>query len=141
MGCEYVAVALRGNQQNMERYRTSSVVCLSKGLGASIGSVIVGAELHCKGKDSEDNFRGWNEAANAKIFSKGLNKIKGLRADVASVETNIVYFEVLKGSQITALKLGKIMKEHGILLMPDSSSRFRIVIHHQVFASDVEYTI
>lgn len=39
-----------------------------------------------------------------------------------------VYFEILEGSNITALKLGKIMEEHGILLMPDSSSRCYIFI-------------
>nr|GEY61883.1 probable low-specificity L-threonine aldolase 1 [Tanacetum cinerariifolium] len=55
--------------------------------------------------------------------NEGLNKIKGLKADVASVETNIVYFDILEGSHITAMTLGKILEGHGILLMPDSSSR------------------
>nr|GEW05320.1 histidine--tRNA ligase, cytoplasmic [Tanacetum cinerariifolium] len=54
--------------------------------------------------------------------NEGLNKIKGLKADVASVETNIVYFDILEGSHITAMTLGKILEGHGILLMPDSSS-------------------
>lgn len=145
----------------------------------------------------------WTRKSFFFVVVEGLNKIKGLKADVASVETNIVsisigpffysfnahdkiliwffeqvYFEILEGSNITALKLGKIMEEHGILLMPDSSSRcyifikkkkkkqvvhkswnriispymwilrmkmilcrVRIVIHHQVSASDVQYTL
>ena len=86
------------------------------------------------------------------VLLEGLNKIKGLKANVASVETNIVsnlvthclnlnsivefvlsmhlifgfeqvYFDILEGSHITAMKLGKILEGHGILLMPDSSSR------------------
>uniref|UniRef100_A0A251UJJ2 Uncharacterized protein n=1 Tax=Helianthus annuus TaxID=4232 RepID=A0A251UJJ2_HELAN len=36
----------------------------------------------------------------------------------------MVYFEISKGSHITTVKLGKILDEHGILLMPDSSSRW-----------------
>ncbi|KAJ0913413.1 hypothetical protein HanRHA438_Chr06g0285321 [Helianthus annuus] len=38
-----------------------------------------------------------------------------------------VYFEISKGSHITTVKLGKILDEHGILLMPDSSSRCELI--------------
>ncbi|XP_076928064.1 low-specificity L-threonine aldolase 1-like [Bidens hawaiensis] len=159
------SVALNVPVDRLVQAADSVSVCLSKGLGAPVGSVIVGTEsfiararilrktlgggmrqvgiLCAAGLVAlqENVQRLVTDHKNAKILAEGLNKIKGLSADVAAVETNIVYFEILKGSHITALKLGKIMKEHGILLMPDSSSRVRIVIHHQVSASDVEYTL
>lgn len=140
-------------------------VCLSKGLGAPVGSAIVGtksfiARARILRKTLGGGMRqvgilcaaalvGLQENVgklaidhkNAKTLAEGLNKIKGLGVDVASVETNIVYFEILEGSHITALQLGKIMEEHGILMMPDGSSRVRIVLHHQVSASDVQYTL
>ncbi|XP_076892380.1 low-specificity L-threonine aldolase 1-like [Bidens hawaiensis] len=159
------SVALNVPVDRLVQAADSVSVCLSKGLGAPVGSVIVGTESFiARARILRKTLGGGMRQVgilcaaglvalqenveklaidhkNAKILAEGLNKIKGLSADVASVETNIVYFEILKGSNITAKKLGKIMKEHGILLMPDSSSRVRIVIHHQVSASDVEYTL
>lgn len=140
-------------------------VCLSKGLGAPVGSVIVGTKTFIdRARILRKTLGGGmrqvgilcaaalvalqenvpklvTDHKNAKTLAEGLNKIKGLKADVASVATNIVYFDILEGSHITAMKLGKILEGHGILLMPDSSSRVRIVIHHQVSASDVQYTL
>ncbi|XP_076946678.1 low-specificity L-threonine aldolase 1-like [Bidens hawaiensis] len=159
------SVALNVLVDRLVQAADSVSVCLSKGLGAPVGSVIVGTESFiARARILRKTLGGGMRQVgtlcaaglvalqenveklaidhkNAKILAEGLNKIKSLSADVASVETNIVYFEILKGSNITAKKLGKIMKEHGILLMPDSSSRVRIVIHHQVSASDVEYTL
>nr|XP_043631827.1 probable low-specificity L-threonine aldolase 1 [Erigeron canadensis] len=140
-------------------------VCLSKGLGAPVGSVIVGTKsfiararilrktlgggmrqvgILCAAAlvALQENVQKLEtDHKNAKALADGLNKIKGLSVDVDSVETNIVYFDISDGSHITAMKLGKILEEHGILLMPDSSSRVRIVIHHQVSASDLQYTL
>ncbi|RXH82481.1 hypothetical protein DVH24_036822 [Malus domestica] len=75
----------------------------------------------------------------AKILAEGLNQIKGLSVDVASVETNILYIHVEEGSNVTTEKLVKNLEEHGVLMMQESSSR--IVIHHQISASDVQYTL
>ncbi|KAF5948161.1 hypothetical protein HYC85_014118 [Camellia sinensis] len=77
----------------------------------------------------------------AKTLAEGLSKIKGLKADVTSVETNIVYFDILEGANITTQKLSKNLEEHGILVMPESSTRVRLVVHYQISASDVQYTL
>ncbi|KAM0068696.1 putative aldehyde-lyase [Helianthus debilis subsp. tardiflorus] len=159
------SAALKVPVDRLVRAADSVSVCLSKGLGAPVGSVIVGTEAFiARARILRKTLGGGmrqvgvlcaaalvalqenvpklvTDHKNAKTLAEGLNKIKGLSVDIASVETNIVYFEILKGSNITALKLGKIMEERGILLMPDSSSRVRIVIHHQVSASDVQYTL
>lgn len=159
------SVALGVPVHRLVQAADSVSVCLSKGLGAPVGSVIVGSKTFiARARILRKTLGGGmrqvgilcaaalvalqenvgklvNDHKNAKTLAEGLNKIKGLKVDVASVETNIVYFDILEGSRVTALKLGKIMEEHGILLMPDSSSRVRIVIHHQVSASDVQYTL
>ncbi|CAL5363313.1 unnamed protein product [Camellia sinensis] len=73
---------------------------------------------------------------NAKFLAQGLNRIEGLKVDVNSVETNIV-----KGTNITAPKLCKNLEEHGILVIPESLSRIRLVHHYQISESDVQYTL
>ncbi|KAI3748460.1 hypothetical protein L6452_11535 [Arctium lappa] len=159
------SVALGVPVHRLVQAADSVSVCLSKGLGAPVGSVVVGTKsfiararilrktlgggmrqvgILCAAALvalQENAGKLATDHKNAKTLAEGLNKIKGLKADVASVETNIVYFDILEDSHITALKLGQIMEEHGILLMPDSTSRVRIVIHHQVSASDVQYTL
>ncbi|THF96424.1 hypothetical protein TEA_009667 [Camellia sinensis var. sinensis] len=78
---------------------------------------------------------------NAKFLAQGLNRIEGLKVDVNSVETNILYFDILEGTNITAPKLCKNLEEHGILVIPESLSRIRLVLHYQISESDVQYTL
>ncbi|MCL7031295.1 hypothetical protein MKW94_020535 [Papaver nudicaule] len=140
-------------------------ICLSKGLGAPIGSVIVGsknfiakakilrktlgggmrqvgficAPAHVALQENVGKLEG--DHKKAKIFADGLNRISGLRVDKSSVETNIVFFEILEDSHIMVDQLYKILKEHGILMMPVSTSSIRIVLHHQISESDVHYAL
>ncbi|XP_059435943.1 low-specificity L-threonine aldolase 1-like [Corylus avellana] len=140
-------------------------VCLSKGLGAPVGSVIVGSKSFiAKAKILRKTLGGGmrqvgilcaaalvavqenvekleGDHKNAKILAEGLNQMKGIRIDVASVETNIIFFEVEESSKITAEKLCKYLEEHGILVMQESLSKVRIVVHHQISESDVQYTL
>lgn len=159
------SVALGVPVQRLVRAADSVSVCLSKGLGAPVGSVIVGSKSFIKRARTlrktlgggmrqvgilcaaalvalRDNV-GQLEADHkkAKILADGLNQIKGLKVDIDSVETNIVYFDIVKGLTITAPKLCKDLEEHGILVIPESSSRIRIVLHHQISGSDVQYTL
>ncbi|GAB2273087.1 hypothetical protein Dimus_007893 [Dionaea muscipula] len=52
-----------------------------------------------------------------------LNQIKGIKVDVESVETNIVYFDILESTNVMAKQLCKMLEEHGILVIPESSSK------------------
>ncbi|XP_065624425.1 low-specificity L-threonine aldolase 1 isoform X3 [Quercus suber] len=91
----------------------SASICLSKGLGAPVGSVIVGSNSFiAKAKILRKTLGGGmrqvgilcaaaivavqenvakleGDHKNAKVLAEGLNKIKGIRVDAASVETNI----------------------------------------------------
>ncbi|KAF9626606.1 hypothetical protein IFM89_036467, partial [Coptis chinensis] len=55
----------------------------------------------------------------AKIIADGLNEIKGLKVDLCfTTETNMVFCDALKGSNIIVGKLCEVLEEHGVLIMP-----------------------
>lgn len=143
----------------------SASVCLSKGVGAPVGSVIVGSKSFiAKARILRKTLGGGmrqvgilcaaalvalhenvpklgDDHKKAKMLAEGLNQIKGLRLDVAAVETNIIFFDVVEGAKITAEKLCKNLEQHGILVMQESLVRIRVVLHHQISESDVQYTL
>ncbi|PIA45391.1 hypothetical protein AQUCO_01700739v1 [Aquilegia coerulea] len=159
------SVALGVPLHRLVQAADSISVCLSKGLGAPVGSVIVGSKTFIsKAKRLRKTLGGGmrqvgilcaaafvalqenvskleGDHRKAKFLADGLNQIKGLKVDTASVETNMVFFDVLEGSNIIVDKLCKILEDHGILIMPVSSSSIRIVLHHQISESDAQYTL
>lgn len=140
-------------------------VCLSKGLGAPVGSVIVGSKSFVRKAKRlrktlgggmrqvgvlcaaalvalQDNVKKLGEDhKKAKLLADGLNQILGLKVDIKSVETNIVYVDMCEDLNMKASKLCENLKEHGVLVMPESTCRIRIVIHHQISEIDVQYTL
>ena len=140
-------------------------VCLSKGIGAPVGSVIVGSEIFIsKARRLRKTLGGGmrqvgilcaaalvalqenvakleGDHKKAKTLAEGLNRIKGIRVDTEMVETNILYVHVDEGSTISAEKLYKKLEDYGILAMKESSASIRIVLHHQISESDVQYTM
>uniref|UniRef100_A0A2P2QN84 low-specificity L-threonine aldolase n=1 Tax=Rhizophora mucronata TaxID=61149 RepID=A0A2P2QN84_RHIMU len=140
-------------------------VCLSKGLGAPVGSVIVGSKSFiAKAKILRKTLGGGmrqvgilcaaalvavrenvgklaDDHRKAKMLAEGLNRIKGLTVDVGAVETNIIYLDIVKGSKGTAEKLSKTLEQHGILVMLEGPLSIRLVLHHQISESDVQYAL
>ncbi|KAL5566873.1 hypothetical protein UlMin_030037 [Ulmus minor] len=135
-----------------------SEVCFSKSLGAPVGSVIVGSQSFIKNfleKISQQTLGGGmriignncvaafiavqenvgkleGDHKKAKTLADGLNKIKGLRENVASVETNIyssktkvVTMDIVEGSKMTTEKLCKKLEEHGIFVLALSLVRIQ----------------
>ncbi|KAI8539548.1 hypothetical protein RHMOL_Rhmol09G0191600 [Rhododendron molle] len=161
----HASVALGVPVHRLVQAADSVSVCLSKGLGAPVGTVIVGSKgFIARAKTLRKTLGGGmrqvgvlcaaalvglqenvakleRDHKNAKTLAEGLNKIKGLRVDVASVETNIVYFDILKNAYVSAEKLCKNLEEQGILVMSLNSSRVRLVVHHQISTTDVQYTL
>lgn len=159
------ATALGVSIDRLVQAADSVSVCLSKGLGAPVGSVIVGTKSFItKAKKLrktlgggmrqigvlcaaalvalQENVRKLEEDhQKAKLLADRLNQIMGRKVDTNSVETNIVYVDMCEGSNITASKLCKKLEEHGILVIPEGTFRIRIVIHHQISESDVLYTL
>ncbi|KAK4487824.1 hypothetical protein RD792_003560 [Penstemon davidsonii] len=123
------SVALGVPVSRLVQAADSVTACLSKGLGAPAGTIIAGSKsfiskvgVICAAAlvALEENVgKLENDHKKAKILAEGLNKIKGLKVDLAYVETNIVYFEILEDSSITEIELFKYLEAHGILVMPE----------------------
>lgn len=159
------AMALGVPVDRLVQAADSVSVCLSKGLGAPVGTVIVGSKSFIdKAKTLRKTLGGGmrqigilcaaalvavqenvkkleDDHKQAKQLAGGLNQIVGLKVDIDSVETNIVYVDVCKNSNTTALKLCKYLEERGILVMAENAYRIRLVMHHQISSTDVQYTL
>ncbi|MBA0687650.1 hypothetical protein Goari_015164, partial [Gossypium aridum] len=73
---------------------------------------------------------------NAKVLAEGLNQIKGLRVNVAAVETNIIFFDIVEGSKISGEKLYKHLVERGVFVMLEGPSRS---VYSIKFTQDVAF--
>ena len=156
------ASAATGIKPHEYAQRADSVsVCLSKGLGAPIGSLVAGPKLFV---DRVHRFRkmfgggmrqvGIIAAAgiyaldhhferlkedhqNAKRLGVGLKEFKGVSIDPRHVETNIVIFDVAN-TRMTALQVAEMMKKESILIHAIGKTQIRLVTHLDVTAQDIE---
>jgi threonine aldolase len=134
-------------------------VCFSKGLGAPMGSALVGKQEHI---DRARRFKqmfggGFRQAgmmaagalyavknhrqrlaedhANATRLAAGIAEIAGLEVDTARVETNMIYFTVLDRP---ATEFVDACFHSGIIIRPESPKTIRVVLHLGVSAGDVD---
>jgi threonine aldolase len=157
-----VATGIKPNEY-AQRADTVSV-CLSKGLGAPIGSLVAGStpfvdRVHRFRKMFGGGMRqvGIIAAAgiyaldhhlerlredhqNAKRLAAGLKEIKGVSIDPKHVETNIVIFDA-EGAGMTSFRLAEAMKKKGVLIHSISKTQIRLVTHLDVTAEDIEKTL
>lgn len=135
--------------------------CFSKGLGAPVGSAVAGTKetirrVHRFRKmfggamrqagvlaaaalyAIENNIaRMADDHANARRFAEGLANVKNLSVDVASVETNIVYFEVAE-SLGPAKKLCDALRERNVWMLSTGPQRIRAVTHLDVDRAGID---
>ena len=135
-------------------------VCLSKGLCAPVGSVVVGSQEEIeRGRYLRKQLGGGmrqsgllaacgivgitkmiarlkDDHANAKRLAEGLSELPGVELDLSSVHTNIVYFGV-SGREGEFDGWLKRLEAQGVLAMY-LGNRWRLVTHHDVDSSDVD---
>src|SRR5918992_2020838 len=135
--------------------------CLSKGLGAPVGSMIVGSRefiercrpirkmlgggmrqvgvLAAAGLIALEQgpTRLHEDHDNAQVLAKRLAAIPGIALDPAKVQTNIIIFSV-KPSGLTAADFLSRIAAHGVLAVPVDAQRVRMVTHLDVTRRDVE---
>ncbi|MGB7250362.1 MAG: GntG family PLP-dependent aldolase [Phormidesmis sp.] len=140
-------------------------VCFSKGLGAPVGSALVGsAEQIAKARRFRKMFGGGMRQAgiiaagalyalqhhrdrlvedhnNAQQLAKGLQGIKGLQIDAASVQTNIVNFELSDALHQRAEDMVKMLAQQGIALLATGPHRIRAVTNLMVSTAQIDETI
>ncbi len=134
-------------------------VCLSKGLGAPVGSMVAGSrELIEEARRYRKLFGGGmrqigvlaaaglyaleyhrerlaEDHRNSRRLAEGLAEIKAFVLDPALVETNIVMFDVASGSAESALAR---FREEGILMSPFGPRTIRATTHLDVSSGDVD---
>ncbi len=135
--------------------------CLSKGLGAPVGSIVVSDEariqklrrlrkvfgggmrqvgiLAAAGIYALENHvsRLVDDHANARLLAQRLREIPGVVVDVDSVETNMVMFQVPQLSKSTEQILADC-RESSVLLNAVGDRSFRVVTHLDVTHQDME---
>ncbi len=152
------AVALGTDVRILTRGFDTVMFCLSKGLGAPVGSMLVGSQ------ESIDRARIYRKAlggamrqvgvlaaaglialeqgskrlhedhANARLLAEALSHIDGVTINLKSVETNIVIFRLpgaLTGG-LTAPELEARLKERGVLANSFGKDALRLVTHLDV---------
>jgi len=134
-------------------------ICLSKGLGTPVGSLLLGNKTYIQKARRirkvfgggmrqagylaaagifalENNFdRLQNDHDNAKKIAVALSE-KVFVGEILPVETNIIIFEVL--SPYTPESFSAIMKEHSISVMVISACQIRMVTHLDVSNEQVD---
>lgn len=138
--------------------------CLSKGLGAPVGSMLVGraadiaqARLHRKRLGGGMRQAGVLAAAglialeemparlpedhdNARFLANELAGVPGIALDPAMVQTNIVIFDV-SGTGLTGREFSVRLKAGGVLLNSVNARTMRALTHCDVDRSDCEQAL
>jgi len=143
----------------------SVMFCLSKGLVAPVGSLLVGKRnfiararhvrkmlgggmrqvgvLAAAGIISLETMtkRLADDHARAKKLADGLRHVKGLSVDADSPFTNMVYMNLTENVSISTQRIGKQMKDFGVLVDSENARRFRLVTHYWIDDDAVEKVI
>ena len=148
------AVALGVDVKALTRGFDTVMFCLSKGLGAPVGSMLVGsAELMKRARIFRKALGGGmrqvgvlaaaglialedgpkhlaNDHANARLLGEALSHVDGVMIDLDSVETNIVVFRLANG--MTGADLVVRLKARGVLTNALGADLVRLVTHRDV---------
>ena len=156
------AVALGTSVADLTRHCDSVMFTLSKGLGAPVGSVLLGstdfiAEARVWRKRlgggmrqtgilaaaglialDEGPERLHEDHARARKLAEGVAVIRGISIDTSDVHTNIVIFEV---SGKSAGEICARLKDEGVLAIAISEKQIRMVTHLDVDDQAIETTL
>ena len=134
-------------------------VCLSKGLGAPVGSVLTGSVRHIKKARRFRKMLGGGmrqvgilaaaglhalahhrphlaeDHAKAKTLAEGLAQIPAFTIDPSLVETNIVMFDTV---DTEAAPILHTLAEHGVLMVPFGPRTIRATTHRDVSMEDID---
>ncbi|PSU36234.1 low-specificity L-threonine aldolase [Photobacterium lutimaris] len=152
------ATALNVDIKAISQYFDSMTVCLSKGLGAPIGSLVLGDKAFiakvrrwrkvlgggmrqagilaaaAKIALTEHVARLADDHANAKKLAEGLNRLPGFKVNTDVVQTNIVFAKV--DPSIDQQQLATALKEKGIIITPGNP--MRLVTHIDISSQDID---
>jgi threonine aldolase len=153
------AVALGESVAELTRPFDSVMVCLSKGLGAPVGSLILGSREFIERARSVRKLLGGGmrqvgvlaaaglialektpqrlheDHANAKRLAEGLAEMPGIQTDPETVRTNIIIFDI-SGTGMNTAECSQKLKERGVLANGINPRQMRMVTHYDVTRED-----
>jgi len=155
------AVALGVPPRAIAEQVDSLTFCLSKGLSAPVGSLIVGSKAFIEVARKKRQMLGGttrqggviaaaglvalrtmvdrlaDDHACAKRLAEKLHGIPGLEVNLRTVQTNIVRTRVT-ALGVPAAKVAELLAEHGVLVLAQQADTLRWLTHRHVGAEDVE---
>jgi threonine aldolase len=158
------AAALEVAASQIAQFSDSISFCLSKGLGAPVGSLLAGTlpfvvtvrrlrktlgggmrqagVLAAAGMYALRCMRGRlsEDHANARLLFSGLSRIPGLVLDSNPPETNMVFWKFENGS-IYPRQFLALLEQEGVRAMELGNRRIRAVTHYGVERGDIEVAV
>jgi threonine aldolase len=158
------ALALGVAASTIAAFADTVQVCLSKGLGAPVGSLLAGpAELVERARRHRKMLGGGmrqsgvvaacgvlalttmvdrlaEDHANARRLARGLARLPGLRLDTTASPTNMVFFMVTDPRLTTRGFIDRLFRA-GVRVEELGTDRIRAVTHHGVSQADVDRAI
>jgi threonine aldolase len=155
------SVAVGTPVSRIARDADTVMFCLSKGLGAPVGSMLVGTKeaieqgrLYRKRLGGAMRQAGVLAAAglialeespsrlhqdhqNAQHLAKRLNEVPGIKIDPSRVQTNIVIFDISR-TGISTVQFSQELKSRGVLANGVNSTHLRMVTNWDVTREDCE---
>jgi threonine aldolase len=152
------AAALGVDVKSLTRGFDTVMFCLSKGLGAPVGSLLVGSGEQMKRARifrkalgggmrqagvlaaaglialEEGPKRLHEDHANARLLAEALARMEGVSIDLDAVETNIVIFRLTAGAG--APELSARLRKRGVLMSAVGPDAIRAVTHCDVSRAD-----
>jgi threonine aldolase len=156
------AAALGVTAASLARGCDTVMYCLSKGLAAPVGSVLVGdRDAMTEARRIRKMFGGGMRQAGvlaaaglvaldemlpllvddnrvARRLGEHLAAIPGVRLDAETVETNIVFFGLAPEAPVDAAVLAERLANEGILVHALSHDSVRMVTHYEISEDDVD---
>jgi threonine aldolase len=139
-------------------------ICLTKGLAAPLGSLLLGTKAFIKEARrvrqrlgggmrqagiiaapgiialNKMRFRLWEDHENAQLLAAGLKKLNEHLVDLQKVQTNIVCVDITPFG-IDGDEFLRRMLENGIKIKKIGPQQFRMVLYYQITKSDIEKII
>ena len=155
------AVALDTSPATLVRSVDSVSVCLSKGLGAPVGSLVAGSEDFIRKARRNRKILGGgmrqagviaaagfvavtemverlaDDHANASRLAYGLSKIEGIQLQPEEVRSNIVFFDLAR-ADMTPAEFATGLSALGVLMSPAGGSSVRAVTNLHVSQADID---
>jgi threonine aldolase len=159
------AVALDCTVQDLSDPVDSVSFCLSKGLSAPVGAVVVGDDAFIQRARRTRKALGGgmrqagvlaaaglvafqevlprlhDDHATARQLAEGLAAVPGIELDPANVHINLVFFRLAEDAKLSAFEVDARLREYGIWTGARDERRFRLVTHYWITPQHIERVV